>query len=396
MLTVTGTADITGSTVRVGVDGNTSALDIGDTITLINADTLTGADALDGTRAPGIQGIANVYNFDLSVVGNTLIAEAAGVGANEQVKALSEGRAAGLAFLSQGADLIVEQGLHNLIVATQCPGLVSFGTIRGGTSRYKTGSHVDVDGVSMILGLGWRVPMEPQNGSLVTGVFFEAGWGNYNSYNSFTSMSSVKGKGNTSYYGGGILGRYEKPVGPGGIYGEASFRAGRVNTDFNSKDILNSEGDITTYDSGSAYYGAHLGLGYAWKVTDKSSLDFSTRYIWTHQASDSVTISGDKINFENADSQRWRSGVRFSHVVNKLITPYAGAYYEHEFNGKVRATINDDSIDAPKLEGSTGIGEIGLTLKPSKDLPLSFDLGVQGYVGKREGVTGSFQIKYEF
>ena len=30
------------------------------------------------------------------------------------------------------------------------------------------------------------------------------------------------------------------------------------------------------------------------------------------------------------------------------------------------------------------------------DLPLSLDLGVQGYVGKREGVTGSLQIRYAF
>jgi hypothetical protein len=33
---------------------------------------------------------------------------------------------------------------------------------------------------------------------------------------------------------------------------------------------------------------------------------------------------------------------------------------------------------------------------PSKKLPLSFDLGVQGYVGIREGVSGSFQTKFEF
>jgi hypothetical protein len=44
----------------------------------------------------------------------------------------------------------------------------------------------------------------------------------------------------------------------------------------------------------------------------------------------------------------------------------------------------------------TGMGELGLSLKPSKTLPLSFDLGVQGYVGKREGVTGSLQVKFEF
>jgi hypothetical protein len=48
------------------------------------------------------------------------------------------------------------------------------------------------------------------------------------------------------------------------------------------------------------------------------------------------------------------------------------------------------------LRGSTGIGELGLTLKPSKNLPLSFDLGVQGYTGKREGMTGSLQINFEF
>ena len=50
----------------------------------------------------------------------------------------------------------------------------------------------------------------------------------------------------------------------------------------------------------------------------------------------------------------------------------------------------------PDLIGGTGMGELGVTLKPSKDLPLSFDLGIQGYVGKREGVTGSLQVRWEF
>ena len=42
------------------------------------------------------------------------------------------------------------------------------------------------------------------------------------------------------------------------------------------------------------------------------------------------------------------------------------------------------------------MGEIGLTARPSLDAPLSFDLGVQGYAGTREGVSGSVRIKYEF
>jgi hypothetical protein len=42
------------------------------------------------------------------------------------------------------------------------------------------------------------------------------------------------------------------------------------------------------------------------------------------------------------------------------------------------------------------MGELGFTLKPSATLPLFFDLGVQGYAGKREGLTGSLQAKWDF
>ena len=73
-----------------------------------------------------------------------------------------------------------------------------------------------------------------------------------------------------------------------------------------------------------------------------------------------------------------------------------GLAYEHELDGKARATTYGYSIDSPKLTGGTGIGELGFSLKPSKDLPLYFDLGVQGYVGKRERVTGSLQVRFEF
>ncbi len=73
-----------------------------------------------------------------------------------------------------------------------------------------------------------------------------------------------------------------------------------------------------------------------------------------------------------------------------------GAAYEHEFDGKAKATTNGYSIDAPSLRGGTVVGEAGLALKPSRTLPLSLDLGVQGYAGKREGVTGSLRVGFEF
>ena len=96
------------------------------------------------------------------------------------------------------------------------------------------------------------------------------------------------------------------------------------------------------------------------------------------------------------DSNRLRLGSRFSYKVNDYISPYAGAAYEREFDGKARATTNGYDMKAPSMRGDTGVGELGLVFTPCASLPLSFDLGVQGYVGKRGGVTGSMQAKYEF
>jgi outer membrane autotransporter protein len=271
-----------------------------------------------------------------------------------------------------------------------------FGVIGGGTIRHDTGSHIDVDGLSLLAGFAWRAPLKPQSGSFLLGVFIEGGWGNYDSYNSFHSLPSVHGKGDTSYYGGGILGRYGKEIGPGDVYGEASLRAGRVDTDFRSRDILNSGGTTTKYDSDSNYYGAHVGGGYLWKITDKASLDFSARYIWTRQGSDGVIISGDRVAFSAMNSHRVRAGARGSFAVNSYFTPYGGLYYEHEFSGKAKAAVNGVAINSPSLHGGTGVGEAGIVFHPAKDLLLFLDLGIQGYVGKREGVTGSLQVKYEF
>jgi outer membrane autotransporter protein len=143
--------------------------------------------------------------------------------------------------------------------------------------------------------------------------------------------------------------------------------------------------------------GELTGTGYVWNITEAASLDLYGKYFWTRQEGDSLRLStGDPVEFEDVDSSRLRLGGRFAYVVNEYVSPYIGAAYEHEFDGKARASTNGHAIDAPDLTGGTGIGELGLTLKPSPGLPLSFDLGVQGYTGKREGVTGSLQVRLEF
>jgi outer membrane autotransporter protein len=316
--------------------------------------------------------------------------------AYERLKAYAEGRAASLAFVNQGADLLLLQGFGSALFSTTGPGfkIGAFAAASGGWNRYHTGSHVDVSGFSMLAGLALGNDLGP--GRITLGAFFEGGWGSYNSYNNFSNYESVKGKGNTNYYGGGLLARYDVTESVlSGLYFDASARMGWARTDFNTDNIQYNR-QRASFDTAAPYYGLHGGLGYIWKFTDKASLDLSAKFIWTRQQGDSLTMHEDRLRFKDADSLRTRLGGRFSYAINEYVSPYIGAYWEHEFDGRSRSTVNNRRISTPDLMGDTGMGELGLTLKPSKTLPLSFDLGVQGYVGKREGVTGSLQVRFEF
>jgi len=271
----------------------------------------------------------------------------------------------------------------------------TFAAVSGSQSSYQTGSHVDMSSVSLIAGLSFGADLPP--GRLTLGAFFEWGNGSYNTYDSFYS-GDVKGDGTTYYLGGGILGRMDFiDTGPGNFYTEASFRAGGAHNDYKSDDLRDFSGRSTNYNSYSPYYGIHAGLGYIWKITEAASLDLHAKYFWTRQQGINVRLStGDPVKFKDSDSSRLRLGGRFAYAINEHVSPYIGAAWEHEFDGRVKATTYGHGIPGPSMRGDTGIGELGLTLKPCKTLPLSFDLGVQGYVGKREGVTGSLQVRFEF
>lgn len=414
VMTVTGTADLTGSsgrssTVNVGINGSASPLKMGDTITLIDAGTLVTNSNLKSTASgTGMQGVTLLYHFDITKDNNKLLAtvstqnSSSGPTVNERTKALSEGFVSGLGMVAQGADVAAGQGMNSAVSAAKAGSAAGgsapagFGALSGGSVRYNTGSHVDMHSVSLLAGLAWGA--NSPLGRLTFGPFFEYGSGSYSTYNSFSNAASVQGDGDTRYIGGGLLARMDfANSGPGHVYVEGSGRAGGLHNKYESSDLRDAAGRCAEYDSSSTYYGLHLGTGYVWNITDDASIDLYGKYFWTRQKGDSVTLStGDPIDFKDVDSNRLRLGSRFSYRVNDYISPYAGAAYEREFDGKARATTNGYDMKAPSMRGDTGVGELGLVFTPCASLPLSFDLGVQGYVGKREGVTGSMQAKYEF
>jgi hypothetical protein len=378
--------------------GGGTPMAVGTSINLIKTTTSLAGEYTPGVLTNQRRGIALLQDWRIERQGDNLSATMTGRRVNPQTKALSEGRVAGAAFLNQGGDLLAYQGIGAAQAAANAKlGLSSFVVTSGGWSRFNTGSHVDVSGVSLLAGMaiGGNTPI----GRMTGGGFFESGWGNYDTYNSFDIRSSVKGGGDTSYVGGGVFGRLDVPdTGPGHFYGELSGRAGSQYSDFSSGDLRdpNDPDRKARYDMEGAYYGLHTGLGYMWNIAEAASLDLSARYFWTHQEGGSVRVINDRFTFDDVDSHRVRTGGRVSLAVNEHVKPYIGAAYEYEFSGEAKAKTNGLSVDAPDLTGSTGIGEIGVNLIGGDKAPVSLDLGAQGYTGLRQGVTGSLQLKLEF
>ena len=314
-------------------------------------------------------------------------------------KAISEGYLSGLMLTLQGADLVATRGMQAAMAATKEVEDVTFtpwATVSGSSVRYNSGAHADLNSFNMLTGIAMGKGFDA--GRLTVGAFFEYGTGSYKTSNSFGSQGSYDGKGDSYYLGWGLLARMDfQDMGPGHFYVEGSGRMGGLYNNYSNEDLRDGRGREAEYDSYAPYYSFHAGLGYIWDVTEQMSLEFYGKYLWTRECGDSMTLStGEELDFEDIDSSRLRFGTRMDYRVNEYITPYIGVAWEHEFDGESSATTNNLPILEPDLRGDTGIGEIGLTISPSESIPLTVDLGVTGYVGTREGISGSLLVKWTF
>ncbi|MCC8158467.1 MAG: autotransporter domain-containing protein [Phascolarctobacterium sp.] len=395
LLTVTGGSgneqtDLKNSTVNVGIAGSAPALQSGDNVTLLhNANGVL----VDGTTVYGkiTQGVSLEYEFTTALAnGDSLVTTITRTGINDDTKSLVETQAAAVGFINSGADLLAGSGITSMSEVTSAEDSTIFGAMSGGSMRYDTGSHADVKGYNFALGMGKAVVNNA--GKLTFGPFVEYGYGDYTSY----LDNGVRGDGKTKYYGVGVLARQDNNS---GVYYEGSLRYGRMDADYASND-LGTAGVHSSYDSSSAYYGAHLGIGKVTELNDTTKADVYAKLLYTHQNGDSVTLqgegNGEVYDFDAVDSTRARVGARVSKAYSERGTGYVGLAYEYEFDGEARATVKGFSTPSPSIKGSSGLLELGYILQPKGVNDPTINIGLQGWGGKKQGITGNVNFVWKF
>ncbi len=395
LLTVTGGStneqtDLTGSSVNVGIAGSAPALQSGDNVTLLH--NANGVLADDTTVYGKItQGVSLEYDFTTVLEnGDSLVTTITRTGISDDTKSLVETQAAAVGFINSGADLLVGSGITSMSEVASAEDSTIFGAMSGGSMRYDTGSHADVKGYNFALGMGKAVVNNA--GKLTFGPFVEYGYGDYTSY----LDNGVRGDGKTKYYGVGVLARQDNKS---GVYYEGSLRYGRMDADYASND-LGPAGVYSSYDSSSAYYGAHLGIGKVTELNDTTKADVYAKLLYTHQNGDSVTLqgegNGEVYDFDAVDSTRARVGARVSKAYSERGTGYVGLAYEYEFDGEARATVKGFSTPSPSIKGSSGLLELGYILQPKVVNDPTINIGLQGWGGKKQGVTGNVNFVWTF
>ena len=365
-------------------------LKTGDSMTLVASDKLgisadnvstasnfTAGVAIEGTGTAEVASDGNSVKYTLTKVKHL-----------DQIDLVAENRAVAAAFVNQGTDLISDS--LDTISRDSNYGVKTFAAVHGNRSKYDVNSDIKINGWSTIVGVSNADKFD--NGSEFSwGVFYENGSGNYRTFNEFNN-EFFRGDGSLVYNGGGIAARYTNK---NGVYTEGSLRAGMLKSDMDNA-LRDGAGNFYGYESESAYYGAHLGIGKIISLSESSNLDVYGKFFHTYTEGDSFKVAGDEFEFDSINSDRLRVGARITSNKENKFSTYYGLAYEYEFNGDADMTAQGLKAPTQSLQGSSVMAEVGFNYQPTPDSPWSFDLNMRGYTGERHGGNFNVQATYTF
>ena len=368
---------------------NSGNLNIGETMTLLHSGNSLGKikDLENGKDFNTIVGVATAVDGIIEQPDEkNITATIKDVKLADQTNLVASNRAVAAAFVNQGTDLIADS--LDTLSRDGKYGVKTFAAVHGNRSKYDVNNDIKINGWSTIVGVG--AENEHNGGDFSWGVFYENGSGNYRTYNDFNN-EFFRGDGSLVYNGGGIAARYENSH---GVYTEGSLRAGMLKSEMT--DALSDGENKYGYESETAYYGAHIGVGKIFSLGDDSDLDVYGKFFHTYTEGDSFNVAGDEFEFDSINSDRLRIGARVTSNKENKFSTYYGLAYEYEFNGDAEMRAAGMKAPTQSLQGSSVMAEIGLNYQPAPESPWSFDLNMRGYAGKRQGGSFNVQATYTF
>ena len=367
---------------------NGQKVNVGESMLLFESNNNLGDIANDGNTFNTTLGVATAVEgiVEQSDDNKTVTATIKDVKLADQTKLVAESRAVAAAFINQGTDLIADS--LDTLSRDGKYGVKTFAAVHGNRSKYDVNSDIKINGWSTIVGVG--AENEHNGGDFSWGVFYENGSGNYRTYNDFNN-EFFRGDGSLVYNGGGIAARYENSH---GVYTEGSLRAGMLKSEMT--DALSDGENKYGYESETAYYGAHIGVGKIFSLGDDSDLDVYGKFFHTYTEGDSFNVAGDEFEFDSINSDRLRIGARVTSNKENKFSTYYGLAYEYEFNGDAEMRAAGMKAPTQSLQGSSVMAEIGLNYQPTPDSLWSFDLNMRGYAGERQGGSFNVQATYTF
>ena len=404
------------STVAIG--GTDITFEVGSSYTLIDSaagfEDLTGQKLTAGTDLSGIktdmvvESLPSVIridkttftkdDYDLSIVDGTngdqsLVIDIAGGGStsseiNSETDALMESSLSTLTTHFAADDLFVDAVLRSR--DGKRDGL--FTAARGGKWSYDTRTRIENNIVSGLLGYGAKL-----SNDLTMGAFIEMGHGSYDT-RTHVAGSTKAGGGSHNYGGLGVFGDYAMPSFEG-LHFTGYLKVGLLRNEFNS----NIAGANVDYDRTGVYWGAHLGTHYDWDLTQSIRSRVFLSYFYDGQGDESFDIAGEgdvggaHVSYDAIHAHRVQLGSMFEFAVSDTWRPYLGLTFEQILSAEAKGTATDAQgsfdLNSSDLEGSTGILSAGWTYQ---DGNFSTELGLSGYAGTRNGVSGQIQANWKF
>jgi hypothetical protein len=267
--------------------------------------------------------------------------------------------------------------------------------------RTWTGSRVDLKARHLTVSLSYRIAHGPDGapagsrGETILGIFGESGTGSYDTSASVPGYGVLHAAGDAEIRGAGL---FVRTASAGGLFLEASARAGRVENSFRL------EGDpwaalprVHDADFAASYEGFHLGLGKAFALSERVSLVAYARYYRTRIGEcSSVTAAGDPITLSPAVSSRLRVGLGADVALGDTgLGLHFGIAGEREFDGRASGLNGIDRFaGGPDPRGTSAIAELGLSWKPAPGVTVT--AAGFGVSGRQKGGGGTLSLGFSF